>query len=155
MIVNYGNIIDTFRHNNIFYCFFPMFNSNISDRLDELIKNESISARQFEKTIGCSNGLIHRCIRSKTDITSKWLSIIIETYPKYNAEWLLTGRGKMLNSNTCEQETAPDKNHPEKNEEEIRILQKECYEKGNRIIKLLDENAALRKELEEIKKATE
>lgn len=37
-------------------------------------------------------------------------------------------------------------------EKEFEYLRKECYEKGNRIIKLLDENAALRKELEEYKR---
>jgi len=50
----------------------------------------------FEQSIGCSNGVIGRCILKGTDISSVWLSKIIEVYPQYNARWLLTGKGNMI-----------------------------------------------------------
>ena len=37
-----------------------------------------------------------RAINNKTDIQSKWLSVIADNYPHLNLEWLITGRGSML-----------------------------------------------------------
>ncbi len=76
----------------------------ISDRINEIIKNEEITIRAFEQKIGCSNGLISKFIKNGqsldsdkfTDINGRWLSLIIETFPKYNSLWLLTGNGSML-----------------------------------------------------------
>lgn len=76
----------------------------ISDRIYKLIKNEEITIRAFEQKIGSSNGLISKFIKNGqssdedkfTDIQGKWLSIIIDTFPRYDASWLLTGKGEML-----------------------------------------------------------
>lgn len=76
----------------------------ISDRIYKMIRNEGITNRAFEQKIGYSNGLISKFIKNGqskdekdfTDINGRWLSIIIETFPKYNASWLLTGKGSML-----------------------------------------------------------
>jgi len=78
----------------------------ISDRIYKMIKNEEIAVRAFEKKIGSSNGLISKFIKNGqgsdedkfTDIQGKWLSIIIETFPRYDANWLLTGKGDMFKS---------------------------------------------------------
>lgn len=66
------------------------------ERISEIIENEHISVRAFEQKIKASNGLIRKAITNNTDIQSKWVSSIVENYPQYNAEWLLTGRGNML-----------------------------------------------------------
>ena len=55
-----------------------------------------ISARALEQSIGCSNGVISRCINKGTDISSQWVSKIIDTYSEVNPTWLLTGKGEML-----------------------------------------------------------
>lgn len=70
--------------------------TSISDRISSLIKQKGISARALEQRIGCSNGVISRCISKGTDISSQWVSKIIESFDELNAEWLLTGRGNML-----------------------------------------------------------
>lgn len=70
--------------------------TNISDRLNEIIKEKGISTRAFEQAIGCSNGVISRCINKGTDIQSQWLSKIIDTYKDINSSWLLSGKGDML-----------------------------------------------------------
>src|ERR1035437_5024471 len=72
---------------------------NISTRILKIIENESISVRRLEQKIGCSNGVLAKCVQKNTDISSIWVSKIIETNPKYNADWLLTGNGEMLKSN--------------------------------------------------------
>ena len=67
--------------------------TNISDRIATLIKEKGISTRALEQTIGCSNGVISRCINKGTDISSLWVSKIVETYNDINPTWLLTGKG--------------------------------------------------------------
>lgn len=69
---------------------------NISDRIALIIKEEGISIRAFEQHIGCSNGVISKCINKGTDISSLWVSKIIEAFPKIDPRWLLTGEGAML-----------------------------------------------------------
>lgn len=48
--------------------------TNISDRIAILIKEKGISTRALEQAIGCSNGVISRCISKGTDISSLWVS---------------------------------------------------------------------------------
>lgn len=66
---------------------------NISDRIAILIKEKGISTRALEQAIGCSNGVISRCISKGTDISSLWVSKIIEIHNDINPTWLLTGKG--------------------------------------------------------------
>lgn len=71
---------------------------NILSRINKLIDNERISIGIFEQKIGTSKNVIKRAIEKNTDIQAKWLPFIVKNYPKYSAEWLLTGEGKMLKS---------------------------------------------------------
>lgn len=82
---------------------------NISDRIALIIKEEGISIRAFEQHIGCSNGVISKCINKGTDISSLWVSKIIETFPKIDPKWLLTGEGAMLQK--TENNNAPTSKH--------------------------------------------
>lgn len=86
---------------------------NILRRIQQIAMNEGIKITSFEKKIGASKGVLSRAIANGTDIQSKWLQSIIENYPQYSGEWLLTGKGDMLKSNK-------DDNYPQ----EIRILHK-------------------------------
>ncbi len=70
--------------------------TKISDRIALIIEEKGISIRSLEQSIGCSNGVISRCLSKGTDISSLWVSKIIETFQDVNAEWLLTGEGAML-----------------------------------------------------------
>lgn len=80
---------------------------NISDRIAQIIKKEGISTRAFEQQIGCSNGVISKCINKGTDISSQWVSKIIETYTKIDPKWLLTGEGSMLQAAQQAEPTVP------------------------------------------------
>ena len=70
--------------------------TNISDRIAIYVRTKGLSIRALEQSIGCSNGVISRCVTKKTDISSAWVSKIIETYNDINPDWLLTGQGEML-----------------------------------------------------------
>ena len=74
----------------------------ILDRINKISENESITITSLEKNIGASKGVLSRAIAKKTDILSKWTQAIVENYPQYSAEWLLTGRGTMLRQNNTE-----------------------------------------------------
>lgn len=66
------------------------------ERIKQIIENEGLSVRRFEEIISCSNGVIAKSLRSKTDISVKVLISIKENFPQYSAEWLLTGEGEMF-----------------------------------------------------------
>ena len=69
---------------------------NILSRIQEIASNGGITIGAMERTIGASKGMLSRAINNGTDIQAKWLSIIVENYPRYSTGWLLTGAGSML-----------------------------------------------------------
>ena len=69
---------------------------NILSRIQEIASNEGITIGAMERTIGASKGVLSRAINNGTDIQAKWLSIIVENYPRYSTGWLLSGAGSML-----------------------------------------------------------
>lgn len=66
------------------------------DRLMEFIRYAGLSARQFDMSIGASNGYILRMEKNNASIGSDVIENIIKTYPQLNVVWLLTGEGAML-----------------------------------------------------------
>lgn len=74
--------------------------SKILTRIQAIAANEGIAIGALERTIGASKGVLSRAINNGTDIQSKWLQIIVDNYPQYSAEWLLTGKGAMLKNST-------------------------------------------------------
>lgn len=72
-------------------------------RLKQFIDYKSISIREFSKRAGISHGLL----RQVKAIGSDKLENILSVYTDLNPEWLLTGRGEMLKSETLE--TTSDK----------------------------------------------
>lgn len=83
--------------------------ASILDRINKIAENEAITITSLEKKIGASKGVLSRAIANKTDIQSKWIQIVVENYPLYSAEWLLTGSGDMLK---VELPTAYSTNNP-------------------------------------------
>ena len=74
----------------------------ILSRIEELSKHEGITISALEKKIGASKGVLSRAIAKGTDIQAKWIESLVENYPMYSTEWLLTGEGDMLKSNKYE-----------------------------------------------------
>lgn len=69
---------------------------NILDAFVKIAENENISITALEAKIGASKGVLSRAINNKTDIQTKWVSRLVENYPQYSKDWLLTGKGAML-----------------------------------------------------------
>lgn len=68
----------------------------ILNRIREIADNESITIAALERAIGASKGVIYKAISKGTDIQAKWIEAIVENYPQYSTEWLITGNGNML-----------------------------------------------------------
>lgn len=83
---------------------------NILSRIQEIASNEGITIGAMERTIGASKGVLSRAINNGTDIQAKWLSIIVENYPRYSTGWLLTGAGNMLKDDLKGIQTADEAN---------------------------------------------
>ena len=70
--------------------------TTILDRIAQIADIENISIGKLERLIGASKGVLSRAIANKSDIQSKWIIKIVENYPQYSGDWLLTGEGNML-----------------------------------------------------------
>ena len=67
------------------------------DRLMQFIEHAGLSARQFDLSIGASNGYTLRMRKNHASIGSDVIENIVRTYPQLNLIWLITGEGEMLN----------------------------------------------------------
>lgn len=74
----------------------------ILDRIKDIVEQEDITIAALERSIGASKGVIYKAISKGTDIQSKWLEAIVENFPRYSAQWLLTGEGEMLRPEAAE-----------------------------------------------------
>ena len=101
------------------------------ERIKQLIDNEGITVRAFEKLISASNGLIRKAITNNSDIQSKWLEPIVDNFPQYNVEWLITGKGEMLKSDAYPA-------NKDLSKESVVNNSKENYTKNKSVEKLID-----------------
>lgn len=70
--------------------------NTILTRIQEIASKEGITIGAMERSLGASKGVLSRAISNGTDIQSKWIQILVEKYPLYSSEWLLTGHGSMM-----------------------------------------------------------
>lgn len=66
----------------------------------QFIKHAGLSARQFDLSIGASNGYTLRMKKNRASIGSDVIENILRIYPQLNVVWLLTGEGSMLKEKT-------------------------------------------------------
>lgn len=100
--------------------------NNILNQLSKLIDNEHITIGALERKIGASKGVLSRAIQNNTDIQAKWIQTIVENYPTYNIEWLITGNGRMLKEhNNIAADHPPEYHSDTYKDKYIRILEAE------------------------------
>jgi len=66
-------------------------------RLQQFMDHEKLNVYQINKDAGLSKGLISNAIANKRGLTTSTLEALLNTYPQLNANWLIVGRGEMLN----------------------------------------------------------
>lgn len=64
------------------------------ERAKEFISYKSLTAKQFEQIVGLSNGAFSKLSDSTRKST---IDRISKAFPELNTEWLITGRGEILN----------------------------------------------------------
>lgn len=106
---------------------FPHITAMTIDRITEIIGNEALSVRSFEKKIDVKQGSINKAIRNQGNVYSIVLEKILENFPQYNAEWLITGKGGMMKSMSGEFL---------KDSGKVELLKEQLSEKDFRIIEL-------------------
>ena len=74
--------------------------AKILDNISILAEKEGVTIGALERQIGASKGVLSRAIANGTDIQAKWIQAIVENYPHFSAQWLLTGEGPMLKTDT-------------------------------------------------------
>lgn len=124
------------------------------DRLMQFIKFAGLSARQFDISIGASNGYTLRMKKNNASIGSDVIENILKVYPQLNVVWLITGEGNMLNkpeedeildfeqlpkSRQQEIENLIEQKIKERQEEELKRLLKEVTEEIEKTQKRLNE----------------
>lgn len=92
---------------NIYDDYFHLMNY-ILWRIKELADQEGISITALEAAIGASKGVFSRALANGTYIQSKWLVKLIENYPRYSSEWLLTGNGEIKKSDSVKSAAGND-----------------------------------------------
>ena len=71
-------------------------NTNINNRIKQILDYKGISINKFSKLLGSSNSYWNKIFKNNGKIGVDKVQKIIRTYPEINPEWLLTGRGEML-----------------------------------------------------------
>ena len=70
--------------------------SNTLKRIKEFIDYKGLTIRSFEISVGFSNGAFASQLKNDKTIGVDKLENILNIFPEVNANWLLTGNGKML-----------------------------------------------------------
>jgi len=96
----------------------------MKERLIEFLAYLGIGQTKFEEKVGLSRGFVNNI---GENITSKSLKKITEIYPELNINWLKTGVGSMLNSDTQEEES------------EVKFYDTENVPAGKRLIPLYND----------------
>ncbi|WP_019037761.1 hypothetical protein [Psychroflexus tropicus] len=115
---------------------------NILQVFTDIAQKEGISITSLEKKIGASKGVLSRAISKGTDIQAKWLFALVDNYPQYSAEWILTGEGSMLQKDSAD--SILKETDPEVLREKLVYLQSQldAFEKANNA--LVDANDSLK-----------
>ena len=66
-------------------------------RIQAYMEYKGLNDNQITKAANLSNGLIGKAKKTGKALTSVNIEKILNAYPELNSEWLLTGRGNMLN----------------------------------------------------------
>lgn len=72
------------------------------ERIYQYIDFKGIKIAEFERKNFLSNGYLKKMLLRKGDLGESILNQIVENSPEISAEWLLTGKGEMLKSDSLE-----------------------------------------------------
>lgn len=94
-------------------------------RLQQFIEHEKLTAYQVNKDSGLCKGLLINAFTNQRGLTTSTLEAILNAYPQLNANWLIVGRGEMLNP---EPDAAVPLSVTQKHIQDLEELKKHCVE---------------------------
>lgn len=94
-------------------------------RLQQFMDHENLTSYQVNKDSGLCKGLLINAFTNQRGLTTSTLEAILNTYPQLNANWLIVGRGEMLNP---EPDDAVPPSVTEKHIQDLDELQKQCID---------------------------
>ena len=94
-------------------------------RLQQFMEHENLTAYQVNKDSGLCKGLLINAFTNQRVLTTSTLEAILNTYPLLNANWLIVGRGEMLNP---EPDAAVPLSATEQHIRHLEELKKQCLE---------------------------
>ena len=94
-------------------------------RLQQFLDHEQLTPYQANKEAGLSKGLLINAFTNQRGLTTSTLEALLNAYPQLNANWLITGRGEMLNP---EPDAAVPLSVTEKHIQDLDELQKQCID---------------------------
>ncbi len=94
-------------------------------RLQQFMDHEKLTAYQVNKESGLCKGLLINAFTNMRGLTTSTLEAILNTYPQLNANWLIVGRGEMINA---EPDAAVPASATQQHLQNLDDLQKQCVE---------------------------
>ena len=94
-------------------------------RLQQFMDHENLTTYQVNKDSGLCKGLLINAFTNQRGLTTSTLEAILNTYPQLNANWLIVGRGEMLNP---EPDAAVPLSATEQHIRHLEELKKQCLE---------------------------
>jgi transcriptional regulator with XRE-family HTH domain len=116
--------------------------NEINERLKKLIKKEKLTQKKFCEIIGISDGTLNTTFKRNSNPGSEILIKILEKFPNYSINWLLSGKGEMeISKDSVTEKTI-----------EINDYREKYYKTLEEKDKLRDEIDELKSEIESLKK---
>lgn len=107
------------------------------DRLQKYMEYKSLNANRMTKEAGLSIGLIGRAISKYQGLSSETIEKLLNTYTDLSAEWLLVGRGDMLNKDFSG-EIEKMSNINKKLSSSLKLMSENLANSQNQVMQLID-----------------
>ena len=98
---------------------------DISLRLKEILKNQSISASEFAKKINVQRSSISHILNGRNKPSLEIVTKICKKFPEIDVEWLILGKDKQNPSPTSKENNDNSKNNINSEVEKIILLLKD------------------------------
>lgn len=74
-------------------------NTSLAIRLKHFIEYKGVSINKFSESVGASNSYFNKVFSNNTSIGSDRIERILNVYPELSSDWLIMGKGAMINKN--------------------------------------------------------
>lgn len=102
---------------------------DIHERISFVMNQENLTAKEFAEILDVQRSSISHLVSGRNKPSIDFLYKFIESFPKYNVVWLITGVGEILNTSFHEKS---DKSTGSYNSGATKIIQHTLFEEDNK-----------------------